>query len=103
MLKLATLVVACAVILPAAGPPPAMRKPGRMEGMRRILTGNTRKAKMMRMALGFAATGTALALRPSAGTPFPARAAAQPVIITAGRTQFGCGGCVGPDWSAGRP
>lgn len=108
MLRMATLVALCATTLAAEGlPKQRTPKPsgGRLERIGKVLTSNTRKAKAVRFALGFAATGTVLALRPGSGAAaFPAgRAAAAPVIITPGRTQFGCGGCVGPDWTAGRP
>lgn len=97
VLKLATLVVVCAALLPAASLP----KPGKLKAIRKVLLSDTRKGKVMRMAFGFAATTGTLVFRPGAGSPLPPGRAA--VVITPGTPQFGCAGCVGPDWSNGKP
>ncbi len=100
MFRIAALAVVLAGLCPAAGIPKP--KLGKLKSIRSVILSDSRKGRMLRLGLGFAATTGTLAFRPGAGPYFPATAPAGPVI-TAGASSFGCSGCVGPDWTNRRP
>lgn len=104
MFRIAALAVVSALLLAPASRAASFPKPklGKLKALRSLVISDTRKGRFIRMGLGFAATTGTLAFRPGAGSFLPATTPRGPVI-TVGATQFGCSGCVGPDWSKGKP
>jgi hypothetical protein len=101
MFRFAAIALLAVCLLPAATAPKPER-PSKWKKIVSAIAGDTKKGMAIRFAMGFAATAATLSFRPAPG-PLPRTATPSGPIITPGQTSFGCAGCVGPDWSKGKP